>query len=576
MFRIDTKLTLLMLLLVAAIFNVYADDYRHESPKNMFEDYYVSRMRDTTLTMEKRLESARNLIDKQKNVRTGLLLEYVDMCQTWGSYKEAERVLDIICKRLSSDSGDEVSHLSYMFLSARNHYRLSHYDKSAKESFEIIACKKPDSLRRYDTFARLLLANVYLRVGREITVENYINEIAADLEKVNFHDSSTEMFVRWQLSKVRLALNINRKNVDEAFADYRNNLKYQYSEQARNCDAIFRAELYDYLEEYKISDDIYRELVAMPRLSPEHRMVVVNNYSWMMLNNNRADEALKLLEDNADAIEQIENDHLRCFLYNSLARAYAETGCYEKAYERSRKAQTLVNTFFSDDVNQRLVTLGDQYDSEVLMAIERAEHRRAMIIIVALVVAVALVLLLLVMIWRRTMANRRLGAQLAELSSRLEVYDESRKAEIDSANELIDTKNRELATMAMHNANVGKLLDDIVDAVDDHSKPAEERFELIRREIRRLDMQHSMWDMFNTFFSQVHQSFFANLSARHPSLTKGELRMCAFMVLNLTSKEIALITNRSARTVDTIKYSLRKKMQVDESMPTVAYLRKFL
>ena len=48
------------------------------------------------------------------------------------------------------------------------------------------------------------------------------------------------------------------------------------------------------------------------------------------------------------------------------------------------------------------------------------------------------------------------------------------------------------------------------------------------------------------------------------------------LALNLTSKEIALITNRSARTVDNIKYSLRKKMQVDESMPTVAYLRKFL
>lgn len=48
------------------------------------------------------------------------------------------------------------------------------------------------------------------------------------------------------------------------------------------------------------------------------------------------------------------------------------------------------------------------------------------------------------------------------------------------------------------------------------------------------------------------------------------------LALNLTSKEIALITNRSARTVDTIKYSLRKKMQVDESMPTVTYLRKFL
>ncbi|MGN1245789.1 MAG: hypothetical protein ACI4UN_04070, partial [Muribaculaceae bacterium] len=573
MCKIRIRLLLILQVFIVSAITAFADDNVRDSRKNMFEDYYVTQMRDSTLAMEKRLDAARNLIDNQKNPRLGLLLEYVDMCQSWGSYRESSRVLGVVKERLEVEPADDGVKLAYRVLLARNFYRLGNYDESANESFNIISLKKPDSLRCFDTFARLELANTYLRVGYEKSVESYISEIEADLESVKFPDERAERYVRWQLSKVKLSHNLRRKQIDSAFVNFNENLKWEYSEQTRNCDAIYRAELYDYLGEYKISNDIYRELLAMPRLSPEHRMVVINNYSWAMLDDNRAGEALRLLKENAADIEQIENSHLRCFLYNSLARAYAETGQYKMAYERSRKAQALVDSFFSDNVNQRLITLSRHYDADTMLARERAVQRRTLIVTVALATASLLLILLIATMWRLARRNRRLKTEMAQLTARLDNYDESRRLEINSTNEIIDTKNRELASMAMHNANVGKLLDDIVSAIDDHSKSADDRLEHIRREIRRINMQHSMWEMFNTFFSQVYKNFFSSLSERYPSLTKGELRMCAFMVLNLTSKEIAMITNRSARTVDTIKYSLRKKMGIDESTPTVAHLR---
>lgn len=52
------------------------------------------------------------------------------------------------------------------------------------------------------------------------------------------------------------------------------------------------------------------------------------------------------------------------------------------------------------------------------------------------------------------------------------------------------------------------------------------------------------------------------------------MNMAAYVLLNMTSKEIAQISNRSIRTVDNIKYSLRKKLAISE--PVHVYLRRLL
>ncbi len=86
-------------------------------------------------------------------------------------------------------------------------------------------------------------------------------------------------------------------------------------------------------------------------------------------------------------------------------------------------------------------------------------------------------------------------------------------------------------------------------------------------------MQDNMWEMFKTYFEQTHQNFFKSLYRAHPDLSPNEVRMCAYIMLNLTTKEIANITNRSPRTVETVKYRLHKKLGLEEET-TSAYLNR--
>ena len=80
--------------------------------------------------------------------------------------------------------------------------------------------------------------------------------------------------------------------------------------------------------------------------------------------------------------------------------------------------------------------------------------------------------------------------------------------------------------------------------------------------------------MFNLQFDKSNRELTAILAELHPSLTKSEMRMAGYIVLNLTDKEIADITNRSVRTVESVKYTLRKKLHITE--PTSTYLVRLL
>ena len=70
----------------------------------------------------------------------------------------------------------------------------------------------------------------------------------------------------------------------------------------------------------------------------------------------------------------------------------------------------------------------------------------------------------------------------------------------------------------------------------------------------------------------TNSKFLDLLSTRHPDLTKSEKRICAFMLINLSTKEIAELLDRSPRTVDVTKYNIRKKLNTDLS--TDEYLRR--
>src|SRR5690606_943317 len=71
--------------------------------------------------------------------------------------------------------------------------------------------------------------------------------------------------------------------------------------------------------------------------------------------------------------------------------------------------------------------------------------------------------------------------------------------------------------------------------------------------------------VFDVHFEKVHNNFFNELKAACPELTKRELRLCAFIKMDLSNKEIAPLLNISVRGVETSRYRIRKKLQVQEA-----------
>ena len=122
----------------------------------------------------------------------------------------------------------------------------------------------------------------------------------------------------------------------------------------------------------------------------------------------------------------------------------------------------------------------------------------------------------------------------------------------------IEQKNKELAisTMAMIKKNqfMNAMLNDLEPAA---ANPTVSR---VLRTIKRSLKNDDDWEFFEQAFDNADKDFLKRLKETHPVLTNHDLKLCAYLRLNLSSKEIAPILNISVKSVDIKRYRLRKKM----------------
>jgi hypothetical protein len=96
--------------------------------------------------------------------------------------------------------------------------------------------------------------------------------------------------------------------------------------------------------------------------------------------------------------------------------------------------------------------------------------------------------------------------------------------------------------------------------------------------IRLFDKQLSSeddWQTFETHFDQAHQDFINRLKKTYPSLTQSDLKLCAYLRLNISSKEIAHLLNISLRGVEVRRYRLRKRLNLSTEENLYEFLLKF-
>ena len=125
----------------------------------------------------------------------------------------------------------------------------------------------------------------------------------------------------------------------------------------------------------------------------------------------------------------------------------------------------------------------------------------------------------------------------------------------------IDNKNRELAASTMSIIKKNEFLNTIKKELSDVKNN-----ELVKPVIKIIDKnlnQDSDWELFQEAFNNADKDFLKKVKERHPSLTPNDLRLCAYLRLNLSSKEIAPLLNISHKSVEIKRYRLRKKMNLE-------------
>ena len=92
------------------------------------------------------------------------------------------------------------------------------------------------------------------------------------------------------------------------------------------------------------------------------------------------------------------------------------------------------------------------------------------------------------------------------------------------------------------------------------------------REVREHMSQRQDWQQFEQLFEEVHRDFMAKLSRLFPSVSPTEIRICALLKANFSSKEIASLLSLSEHTIATHRYSIRKKLGIGNRASITTYL----
>jgi len=132
----------------------------------------------------------------------------------------------------------------------------------------------------------------------------------------------------------------------------------------------------------------------------------------------------------------------------------------------------------------------------------------------------------------------------------------------------VNYKNKELSTMTMHLVQRGKVLAKIKEVISSVIKNQENvtenspSFRHLIRLIKDVEKKDQELDHLSVHFNHVNTEFFNKLKDLYPDLSQNDLKFCAYLCMNLSSKEMAQLMNITIKAVEVGRYRLRKKLNL--------------
>jgi tetratricopeptide (TPR) repeat protein len=140
----------------------------------------------------------------------------------------------------------------------------------------------------------------------------------------------------------------------------------------------------------------------------------------------------------------------------------------------------------------------------------------------------------------------------------------------------IEAMNRELTSSSLQLISKNEILVDINNLNELYFRKdaiGREPYNDLKNILKENLNQDKDWTHFKELFVKVHRNFFSDIKNRYPEITENELRMCAYLRINLRNHEIAKMLNIQPESVKTIRYHIRKKLKIDKDIILEDFIR---
>lgn len=453
-----------------------------------------------------------------------------------------------------------------------SHYYRSNYTK-AMENY-LFKIKLDDSLGLRDRVARsnVQVGNIYFLMKDYIQAKKYYSyslEIFKELQDNkgladvylnlgNISEGSNEIQKAEQYYQLSLdiyfkindaaAITIVYNNLGNIYyLHYKNKKAHEYFVMARN-----------YLP--KVKDMTIHVLVY-------------NNYGDYHLWLNNIDSATYYLNKGYSIAENYSISLYKSDIASSLCSIYVKKKDYGKAFKYQTICKNLNDSLFNSSLSSKLAFLDYQYKLEKienLNTIEKLNQQRkaktSLWISILLLILVGSVGVIAVFYQKQKIKTKKILIEKLNLESS---YIQNQ----------LDLRNKEIVIIMMNLVERNELIRKVIQRIRElnlNLKRADQKsLDEIVNELKS-QYQENIINEFEYRFKNVHNNFYDNLIKEYPSLTSNDLRLCAFLKMNMNTKDIAIITHQTTNSIEVARTRLRKKLYINnQEIDIMMFLSRF-
>ena len=449
-----------------------------------------------------------------------------------------------------------------------------------KGNYELAYRFTVDAIRVLDTIveepwrdadAQRQLGNIeYLRGNYDRALEHYNNALKVYKETDdNIYAGHTYV----DLGSVAHEL----ERFDEAIAYYNKGLEYSKSTGAIDMKANSLSNLgmvYSTMNEHDVAYKYLEEAIQLNR-AHNSKSNLVNSLGEMGNVNRKLgkdDEALKYLNEAIRISDSIGALDLKKMAIRYRSQAYIDSEKYIEAVPDLQLFQVLNDSLFNKEKSRQIEELKTIYETEkkeaeIALQQEEIKTLNAKAEVDKLTkglyaggMASALALSgLLVFGFRQRIKKNRIAREKQE-----EIYRKE-----------IEHKKKELTSQTLHLVQKNTFIQELMENLE-NLRNSPERFKMeFRRIVMLLKKENASdkdWEVFKTYFAEVHNDFDQKLKAFSPEISEKEIRLAAFLRMNLTTKEIAATMNVLPDSILKSKYRLKKKLELPRGTDLTDFL----